>query len=53
VEEFIAAVHLFLRKTPSVLAMAQLDDLDQQPDPVNVPGTSGEYPNWRRRLSRA
>jgi 4-alpha-glucanotransferase len=45
------AVHSFLARTPSVLAMAQIDDLTDEADPVNVPATSDEHPNWRRRLS--
>jgi 4-alpha-glucanotransferase len=31
--------------------MAQIDDLTDEADPVNVPATSDEHPNWRRRLS--
>jgi 4-alpha-glucanotransferase len=45
------AAHLFLARTPSVLAMVQIDDLTDEADPVNVPATSDEHPNWRRRLS--
>jgi 4-alpha-glucanotransferase len=45
------AAHAFLARTPSVLAMAQIDDLTDEADPVNVPATSDEHPNWRRRLS--
>jgi 4-alpha-glucanotransferase len=45
------AMHAFLARTPSVLAMAQIDDLTDEADPVNVPATSDEHPNWRRRLS--
>ena len=45
------ATHVFLARTPSVLAMAQIDDLTDEVDPVNVPTTSEEHPNWRRRLS--
>ena len=45
------AAHVFLARTPSVLAMAQIDDLTDEAEPVNVPATSDEHPNWRRRLS--
>jgi len=46
------AAHAFLARTPSLLAMVQLDDLTAELDPVNVPATSEEHPNWRRRQSR-
>jgi malto-oligosyltrehalose trehalohydrolase/4-alpha-glucanotransferase len=45
------AAHAYLARTPSLLAMAQIDDLTDEADPVNVPTTSDEHPNWRRRLS--
>jgi malto-oligosyltrehalose trehalohydrolase/4-alpha-glucanotransferase len=45
------AAHTFLARTPSLLAMVQIDDLTDEADPVNVPATSDEHPNWRRRLS--
>jgi 4-alpha-glucanotransferase len=31
--------------------MAQLDDILGERAPVNIPGTSTQYPNWRRKLS--
>ncbi|HZP12566.1 MAG TPA: 4-alpha-glucanotransferase [Nevskiaceae bacterium] len=43
----------FVARTPSRLAMLPLEDvvgLDERP---NVPGTTDEHPNWRRRLPRA
>ncbi|MGH7039370.1 MAG: malto-oligosyltrehalose trehalohydrolase [Stellaceae bacterium] len=45
------AAHAYLAHTSSLLAMAQIDDLTDEAEPVNVPTTSDERPNWRRRLS--
>jgi len=45
------ASHAFLARSPSALAMVQIDDLTDEADPVNVPATSDEHPNWRRRIS--
>jgi 4-alpha-glucanotransferase len=47
----VRAVHGFLARTNSALVMAQLDDITDETEPVNVPATSNEHPNWRRRLS--
>jgi 4-alpha-glucanotransferase len=44
-------VHEYLARTNSLIAMVQLDDLTDEAEPVNVPGTCSAYPNWRRRLS--
>lgn len=46
----IEAVHRFLARTASRLAMAQIEDMIGQVEPANVPGTVSEHPNWRRRL---
>jgi malto-oligosyltrehalose trehalohydrolase/4-alpha-glucanotransferase len=51
VRELARAAHAFLARTPCALAMVQIDDLTDEADPVNVPATSDEHPNWRRRLS--
>ncbi len=47
-----AAVHAFLGKSGSAVALAQYDDLGGETVPVNVPGTIAEHPNWRRRTAR-
>jgi 4-alpha-glucanotransferase len=50
VEDIAVAVHRYLARSNTFLAMAQLDDISWEPEPVNMPGTCTEYPNWRRRL---
>ncbi|MBP2299057.1 malto-oligosyltrehalose trehalohydrolase [Azospirillum picis] len=45
------AVHTFLARTNSALAVAQLDDMTREREQVNLPGTTDQYPNWRRKLS--
>jgi 4-alpha-glucanotransferase len=47
----MTACHRFLARTPSMVMLANLDDLALEVTQVNVPGTVCEYPNWRRRLS--
>ncbi|MGJ0424964.1 glycogen debranching protein GlgX [Methylocystis sp.] len=44
------ALHAFIARTPSLLAMAQLDDLAGERFAINLPGTDRERSNWRRRL---
>ncbi|MGD0965665.1 MAG: 4-alpha-glucanotransferase [Candidatus Acidiferrales bacterium] len=48
--ELMLLVHAYLARTGSFLAMAQVDDIAGEIDPVNIPA-SLDYPNWRRRLS--
>lgn len=36
----------------SALLSLQLEDFLEMEQPVNVPGTSDEYPNWQRKLSK-
>lgn len=50
--ELTAAVHRYLARSPSRLMMVQLDDLVGQTHQTNLPGSTTEYPNWRRRLTR-
>lgn len=51
--DFSVAVHRFLGRTASLLAMTQLDDLLGEDDPVNLPATSTEHANWRRKYAVA
>ncbi len=47
----LAATHRFLARTDSRVVLAQLEDLLGQHEQVNVPGTTTEEPNWRRKLA--
>ncbi|WP_029352672.1 glycogen debranching protein GlgX [Bosea sp. 117] len=50
-EAFFVAVHAYVARTRSMLALTQIDDLAGETVAVNLPGTDRERPNWRRRLS--
>jgi 4-alpha-glucanotransferase len=45
------AVHAFLASSASQLFLAKPDDLLGEREQLNVPGTTFEVPNWRRKLS--
>ena len=47
----VAAAHEFIQHTPSLIAIAQIDDLVGEFTGVNLPGTDRERPNWRRKLA--
>jgi 4-alpha-glucanotransferase len=49
--ELATALHLYLARSPTTLVALQIEDLLGMVDPVNVPGTDSEYPNWQRKLS--
>jgi glycogen operon protein len=46
-----AAIHAFVATTPSLVALAQVDDLAGETIATNLPGTDRERPNWRRKLT--
>ncbi|NRQ41729.1 4-alpha-glucanotransferase [Rheinheimera sp. YQF-2] len=48
--QLVQASHLFTAQQPAKLLAFQLEDLLLMHTPVNIPGTSTEYPNWRRKL---
>ena len=41
------AIHQHIASCSSTLVGIQLEDWLDMDTPVNVPGTSNEYPNWR------
>ncbi len=51
-QQIAEALHAAVARTPSMLAVVQLDDVLGETEPANIPGTNREYPNWRRKLSR-
>jgi 4-alpha-glucanotransferase len=40
----------FVGRTPSMLAIATAEDVLGLPEQPNLPGTTDQHPNWRRRL---
>lgn len=51
--DIIGALHDVVARTSAMLAVVQLDDVAAEREPINIPGTWREYPNWRRKLSLA
>jgi len=49
--ELAYALHVYLARSNAALVSIQIEDLLDMTDPVNVPGTAGEYPNWQRKLT--
>jgi 4-alpha-glucanotransferase len=47
------AIHRFLARSCATLMSIQIEDLAEELEQVNLPGTTTEHPNWRRRLSRS
>jgi 4-alpha-glucanotransferase len=50
--ELALAVHAYLARSPSLLFLVQLDDLAGEAHQANLPGSTTQYPNWRRRQAR-
>jgi 4-alpha-glucanotransferase len=50
-EELGQALHLYLARSSTALVALQIEDLLGMTDPVNVPGTFAEYPNWQRKVT--
>ncbi len=49
-DDVVLSAHEALAGSPARLRLATLEDLCSVTDRPNVPGTTIEYPNWRRRL---
>jgi 4-alpha-glucanotransferase len=46
----LEAAFAFVGRTPSPLAMVSAEDVLGLAEQPNIPGTTDEHPNWRRRL---
>ena len=51
--EIMEKFSYYLALSAAQIAAFQLEDVMMIDSPVNVPGTSSEYPNWRRRLPQS
>ncbi len=49
--EISMAIHRWLADSPCQLQMVQLEDVLEQTEQMNLPGTCEEYPNWRHKLT--
>ena len=49
--QLAAALHAYIARSTAALVSLQLEDLIGMTEPVNVPGTHAEYPNWQRKMS--
>lgn len=48
--EVCRAIHRFLARSACALAFIQMDDVVATAGQANLPGTTDEHPNWRRKL---
>ncbi len=46
----VLALHRLLARSPAEVVVMQLEDALQLVEQANLPGTTEEHPNWRRRL---
>ena len=50
---FARAIAVYLARGAAQIVVVQLEDVIGQSDQANLPGTTNEHPNWRRRLPLA
>ena len=49
---FIEKLYAYLATAPCCLLLVQLEDILEQKEQMNMPGTNTEYPNWRYKLPK-
>ncbi len=50
--DLMISAHAMVAQAPSALMLVQADDLCGETEPLNVPGTDRERPNWQRRMHK-
>jgi 4-alpha-glucanotransferase len=48
--ELGTAIHAYLARSRARLMLVQLEDVAGESEQANLPGTTDDHPNWRRRL---
>jgi len=48
--ELACAIHRYLARSTAQVMTVQMEDVFGQLQQVNLPGTTGQHPNWRRKL---
>ncbi len=48
--DVVLGAYRYLARSPARIVMLRIEDALGEREPVNVPGTNAEYPNWRRKL---
>ncbi len=46
----LCAIHRYLARTPAKLCLVQAEDIWGESAQANLPGTTDEHPNWRRKF---
>ena len=49
--ELARAIHVYLARTPSQVMMVRPEDVQEQVEQVNMPGTTDQYPNWKTQAA--
>jgi (1->4)-alpha-D-glucan 1-alpha-D-glucosylmutase len=47
----LRAIHRYLARSPAKLVLVQAEDMLGEAEQANLPGTTDQHPNWRRKLS--
>jgi (1->4)-alpha-D-glucan 1-alpha-D-glucosylmutase len=50
-EGLSTAIHTYLARTSCKIHMVQIEELLNQDEQANIPGTTDQHPNWRRKLN--